>query len=301
MKNIGVILLSVISCMLALPASAYEDKGNFRQPFSVDSPWNKPLAAYGFNSSELSRNSMFATDNIGVAINSDTWSVPFYRAKRGDSVRKIYCYAQDHYVSLPFPADAEPAEGTDGHMSIMVPREGVIYEFYKFELPDRAKLCKIVDASGSGVGAKRGQILGARAYGGSATAGLIRNWEVRRGRVNHALAIAVSKELLKQGYVYPASSEDKHSADTYKGDIPMGSLVTIDPSIRPSSLVSQPLSILIVKALQEYGGYIVSAGGTNKFILYSDPDVSKDMVRASVEELQSIVPYLKIVEHKVVW
>jgi hypothetical protein len=92
--------------------------------------------------------------------------------------------------------------------------------------------------------------------------GLVRDWELEQGRIDHAIAVALRPEQLRNGPVWPATREDGGGTDTgsYSGGsdgLPMGSLLAIAPEV---DLEAQGLSragVAIARALQNYGGYVV--------------------------------------------
>jgi hypothetical protein len=103
---------------------------------------------------------------------------------------------------------------------------------------------------------------GTRAYGGSAVGGLVRDWELEQGRIDHAIAVALRPEQMRNGPVWPASVEDGGGTDTgpYSGGsngIAMGSLLAIPPSVDLASQGLSPAGLAIARAFQNYGGYVV--------------------------------------------
>ncbi len=285
-----------VSPALSFPVESVPERDYYKRPFADSSPWNRELASYAFSSGQM-QPAVFDPP-AHIHINSNTWSIPFYLAENSDPPRSIYLRKLNDSISVPFPKGSVPAPGTDAHLSIMTPDQATIYEFFRFDLPNRANTFKAIDARGSGVAEKSGQNIGSRAYGGSSVGGLIRRWELESGSIDHALAIALSTNYLKPGFVPPATSEDTHSAQWYSGSIPMGSLFTLASEIDEKDLPEGRLARLIVKALQEYGAYVVDSGGDDAILFYAEPGMDKDMLLESARELNAIIPYLRLIRRE---
>ncbi|MFV8818156.1 hypothetical protein [Haliea sp. E17] len=290
-------ILFPLASSLAITACATNARDYYQRPFSDNSPWNRTLESYGTSSGSLLAPDFGKPPHIHI--NSNAWSIPFYLADATDNTRSIQLRKADGEVAIPFPLDSQPAVGTDAHLSIMSADQSTIHEFFRFDLPNRANIYREVDARGIGVAEQSGQNIGSRAYGGSSVGGLIRQWELESGSIDHALAIALSVRYLKPGYVYPATSEDGFSEERYSGSIPMGSLLTIPPGLDIDTLVESRLARLIARALQKYGAYVVDSGGDDAILFYVEPGLDPDLAMANARELDSIIPYLRIIRRPV--
>jgi hypothetical protein len=141
------------------------------------------------------------------------------------------------------------------------------------------------DLYGPGVGQG-----GVRAYGGSAIGGLIRSWELEEGTIRHALALALDADQLGRGPVWPATAEDGDAARSYTGDVPMGTLAAIPPSIDVAALGLSPAGLAAAHALQDYGAYVVDRSGCT--CLYAEPSAPATAVsqlRKDVARLRSLL------------
>jgi hypothetical protein len=141
------------------------------------------------------------------------------------------------------------------------------------------------DLYGPGVGAG-----GVRAYGGSAIGGLIRTWELQEGTLRHALALAIDADQLGLGPVWPATTQDGDAARTYAGNIPMGTLAAIPPSVDVERLGLTPAGLAVARALRDYGAYVVDRSGC--VCLYAEPGAPAAAVsglRKDVARLRSLL------------
>jgi hypothetical protein len=80
--------------------------------------------------------------------------------------------------------------------------------------------------------------------------GLIRLNELKRGEIDHALAMAIP-DIKRNGFVWPATRTD----GDYRGlnAIPMGTRLRIDPAVDVESLPMSAAGKMIARAAQHYG------------------------------------------------
>ncbi|MES9950274.1 MAG: hypothetical protein ABW118_15055 [Candidatus Thiodiazotropha sp.] len=271
----------------------------FLQPFSKESPWNQDLLTrYGINTrKDLQLEEVKMPYKIGI--NSRSWSIPFYMSERSDPKKIILLTESNKIITLRLPVRAKPAKGDDAHLAIMDVNNKIIHEFYKYNNDGTAKIYRQVKADGYGFAESGNQYIGTRASGGSAVGGLIRLWEYGINQpIKHALAIAVSKEYLKKGFVKPASSEDSFSDEMYKGDIEMGSHITLMSGIEIDKILVNKLAQKIAHAIYDYGAYVVDSGGREKLIFYAEPGFPTKALQSANQDLKKLQPYLvKIINH----
>ena len=130
---------------------------------------------------------------------------------------------------------------------------------------------------------------GTRAYGGSAIAGLIRQGELTRG-IHHALAAAIDPKAHNRNgpdgkpFVWPASSADGDASTAYgtTGNLYMGTLLAIPPTVDLSKLGLHGPDMVIARTLQDYGAYIVDSGGCN-FQLFAEPKAQNEVAQIKAE------------------
>jgi len=120
---------------------------------------------------------------------------------------------------------------------------------------------------------------GGRGAGTPYLAGLVRDWEITQGRIDHAISFAYqypccgSKSGLpttSQFWRYPAAKSDGASAST--NDPPEGARIQLDPSLTDADFTGMgltPAAKTIAKALQEYGMYIIDNSGSSKINIES--------------------------------
>jgi hypothetical protein len=262
-------------------ASGERDPGCF--PFSVTSPWNTPMGG----AAQFDGGAACTTDLRDPSQFVDTpaaqWSHPVYLATSSDPTVAIYM-GGTYQRSIKAPAGMKPADpqfsaGGDAHLHVVDPGHTVVDEMWQARpfTGDHGPGWNSsgytrVDLYSSGVGQG-----GERAYGGSAIGGLVREWELRAGVIQHALTMAIPQSHQTASFVWPATARDGAPAGNYHGHVPMGQLVAIPPTVgedagghwsvdgfkRALGIQSQA-GLEIALAARNYGVYLVdSSDGYN--------------------------------------
>ena len=130
-------------------------------------------------------------------------------------------------------------------------------------------MASYVDAKGDGTG----WVNGRRASMIPSFAGLIRTGEISSGRIPHALAALAPNSLLKTAAVWPAAAFDRSS--NYAGILPMGTLLAIPSTVDIGKLGLSPQGLVIARAAQDFGVYLVDRGGGGLSFLaeLGDPEI----------------------------
>jgi hypothetical protein len=238
--------------------------------------------------------------SVPAWVNAESYSHPVVRAKESDPLVEVaWRYAAfapwtNGTTSYRIPTSARPAAGVDRHLHVVAPDGVTLHETYQHEGtgPTRAafKYARF-DLRGPGIGTTPGVNAGTRAYGGSALGGLIRRWELEEGQIRHVLALTLTNAQLKSGYVWPATSQDT-GGPAYGGLVPMGSLVAIPSDVDLGSLGLSASGMVVARALQDYGAYVVDRGGA--FALYAEPE-AEDMLGGIRADLPAIREQLTLV------
>jgi hypothetical protein len=129
---------------------------------------------------------------------------------------------------------------------------------------------------------------GVRVYGGSAIAGLIRGDELERG-IPHALSLSLPMELLRPGWVWPATLESRRAEDEYEGQVPTGQLVAIPPHHDLDAMGMTPAGLAVARALQDYGAYVTDHAGAT--VVYAEPGLEEavDPARDDIDLIRSLM------------
>jgi hypothetical protein len=262
-------------------------------PFSAESPWNTPLGRDAAFAAEDDPRTLAVRDG-GASVNAGQFSHPVYRATEDAPEQDVH--TQDGVVRYRIPEDAQPAlppwggdQYTDAHLHVVDPSGRYLDEcFHMRRRGDGAWQCGFhqrIDLFGDGVSDG-----GTRAYGGSAIGGLIRVEELEAGLIPHVLAFAMPNERMLQGPVWPATRQDNDD-DDYTGPVPMGSLVAIPPDVDLAALDLTPGGMVLARALQDYGAYLVD--GSRQFVFYAEPVLEDHPavheMRADADLIQSLL------------
>ena len=174
-------------------------------------------------------------------------------------VAPVQATSQGWQTTVYMPSTACPSPDSDGLLSVFQPNGWVLDSYATVVLSNRDivgdQVTSFVDARGDGTGYSNGR----RASLLPSFAGSIRTGELT-SKIPHALAIVVPTALLKEQAVWPAYAFDMNSG--YSGQLPMGALLAIPPSVNIAKLGLSPKGLVVAKAAQDYGVYIVDRGGS---------------------------------------
>jgi hypothetical protein len=252
-----------------------------RRPYSDESPWNTPI---GRNppidrySDELIATLIATRTGGAITSDPDQYSYPVYFVDETTPRRRVRCATYKCTVvslgqtrrtqqldEVPIPLQLRPSSGSDGQVIIIDTRFGVEYNFWQIRREGdgwAASNGSIYSIYGDGAPAE----YGSRGAGVPYYAGLIRPWEIEAGEIGHALAFAYPTPA-RDRCVYPASKTDGRGDGQFA--IPEGARLQLDPSLSEEDFRRWGLDrtgIIIARALQRYGMYLIDISGRPKVI-----------------------------------
>ena len=171
----------------------------------------------------------------------------------------------DTLTGVPIPANAQPSSGSDGQMIIIDRETGTEYDLWQVKRKGRGwsvSNATIYNMFWDGMPTE----YNSRGAGVPYLAGLIRPWEIRQGRIEHAIAFAYPHSA-RERCVFPASKTDGQSKLPYA--IPEGARLQLDPALTEADFDRMGLSRtgkIIARALQEYGMINIDVSGRPKIM-----------------------------------
>lgn len=256
-------------------------------PYDVQSPWNTPIGpdpGIAFGSFGLV--SAITDNNLPLTSDVDQYAIPVYYSDdqtplrtiklngyfssydAGDNSRVGYGFAPT-ISGIPIPASALSSAGSDGQIVIWNPTTGVEYAFWQFAVDGAGNYTATNGVRYHTTAGYYGRFGDGKAGRGAATpyfAGLVRPWEIARGRIDHALAFAYNSP--SPSSVYPAGKSD--GVGVLGTDLPEGSRLQLDPTLTDADFTAwglAPEAKIIAKALQTYGMYVIDNSGSSKIYL----------------------------------
>jgi hypothetical protein len=256
--------------------------------FAPNSFWNAPLPAdvpvdpassrlVDALSSEVDGEIQART---GPWINTDSYSTPVYTV--GSDIPKVHVtldvwapQLQAEFDQVPIPAGAKVAGGSDRHLTIYQPSTDTLWEMW------------LASNESDGWHARWGGKMTSvstnpgyfgNPYGATATSlpllgGLMTMEELKKGEIDHALALAIPNT--KAGATtWPAQREDG-KVDGPQA-IPEGTRFRIDPSVDLTKLGLTRTGLVIARAAQKYGIVVRDTSGCVTFY-GEDPVASWNM------------------------
>ena len=226
----------------------------------------------------LSKVSAASRSQMPPTINTEAYSPPVYtvpatqprvrvRLDR-DAVDPALVSA---FASVPLPDDAAPAPGTDGELVVWQPSTNTMWEFWRLRRGERGWLAtwggRLDDvSSGPGHFAEPQADWGTSASSLALAGGLITPRELREGRIDHALALAVP--YTRAGvFSLPAQRTDGESPCPQA--VPEGARLRLDPNLDIDALGLPPAVAALARAAQRYGIIVRDQADTLAFYAQS--------------------------------
>jgi hypothetical protein len=203
------------------------------------------------------------------------WYHPLYYSRSSDPLYTVRCtkYGTACEVvglQVRIPAAARPAQGSDGHMTVIDQSTGWEWDFWQVQTnPLPAGGGEIVISwggrtriDGPGGGDADSDSDANAAHTGNA-GGIIRFQELAAGRIDHALFVMVG--CSNGSYVFPARGRAALCADPANAPA-SGQWLRLD--LTPEQIDALPVSgwqKTIFKAFAKYGGVVADTGGNESF------------------------------------
>jgi hypothetical protein len=235
-------------------------------PFAIDSPWNTPIGSGAVFSAEDSAETRDLLAGHAI-IHAGSWSLPIYVAGANDPWVRVHDEENDRDFRAQVPRAAKPDPMGDAHLLVVEPSHLFALEIYRARMMrDRVILARRafrVSLTGPGMFLRDGKFPGVRAMDASGMGGVLRAWELREGRIRHALTFALPYARLKHGPVWPSSREDYWGFKDYTGHVPIGTLIAMPPGVDVAALGLTASGMALARALQDYGAYCDDSVGTD--------------------------------------
>lgn len=251
------------------------------RPFAANSPWNTAIGAQGVDpdSARMIRLAKqrvgivergnqtprltTVTDNSGLFINTRRWTTPIFTTEGGVDTdlfcRQLppYCGDGANLTSLPIPADASPLPQYDGYFVVEDLQGRVAYDMWRARRGSQGISYQFLRKWNlDGPGYQKPNSVSTRGSGLPGFAGYMLPDEIRRGRIDHALAIAVPGPA-RINYVQPASATDGVGS---KQSLPEGARIRLKAGVRAPKLLGATnvtAQKAILRALRTYGAIVV--------------------------------------------
>jgi hypothetical protein len=245
------------------------------RPFAPTSFWNAPLANNApldvKSNTYVARLQQLVT-TYDPYVNTTRYSTPVYTVPANQPMVRVkldnvQVPLQQAFEQVPLPANAVPAAGTDGHLVVWQPSSDTMWEFWRLT-NQQDGWHTVYGGRITSLSTSPGHYQSPYPrWGATATSlpllgGLMRLSELRAGRIDHALAMALP-ELRQSAWSWPAQRSDGSSTDP--SAIPEGARFRIDPNLDLSRLQMSPIVRQMAEAAQRYGIVVRDGAGSVAF------------------------------------
>ncbi|QQS01229.1 MAG: hypothetical protein IPK37_01720 [Austwickia sp.] len=247
-------------------------------PVGVGSPWITRIGDAPLDPNSAAMAANLRTDVLNnwggiAAFNNTHYNTSFYRVPADQprvDVDFVDCQNKRwvdpnlftgpaFFKGVPIPADAQPAKGTDGELTIHDPATDQLWEFWQARrnpLSGNWEACwgGRIDAVSQGMGIFP-RYYGATGTGVAMAAGMIGLDEVRRGSIDHAMYLGVMNAQSYPVMSWPALRTDGNLTDA--NVVREGQRLRLDPTLDLTQYDLTPVGRMVAQAAQRYG-FVVS-------------------------------------------
>ncbi|MGH2786850.1 MAG: DUF7594 domain-containing protein [Actinomycetota bacterium] len=271
-----VVATAVVAVSFAIaPAEARVDEP-FRA-FSAESYWNTPLSAdapvdpnsdaflsFLIADNEADYLRLVGTDSTG------SWGEPIYWATPSDplyNVKPTRYTLPPAFESVRIPREARPPRNSDAQITIYDVTAGSVYKLHRATYDSATDTWSAGGGSwysmaSNGLHRALSESDDRRNYGHRGippATHAVRYDEIRAGRINHVLKIAVN--TAGHEHVWPMTGSDGDSRDP--AALPQGARLRIKPGVDLEELNLRPDALTIARTLQRYGAVVGDSSGSN--------------------------------------
>ena len=261
------------------------------RPFARTSFWNARLAddaPLDEKSRDYVNRLRYLLGRWEPYVNTTRYSTPVYTVPADQKTVRVeldnvHRDLQAAFERVPLPRRARPAAGTDGHLVVWQPATDTMWEFWRmrrradgWHAAYGGRMTNVSESPGHfrAITTSRGRFLEHHRWGATATSlpllgGLMRIDELKAGRIDHGLAIALP-EIRAGVYSWPAQRTDGRS--DHRNAIPQGARFRIDPALDLSQIPMSPMVRMMAVAAQRYG--IVVRDGAGAITFYAEDPTS---------------------------
>lgn len=244
------------------------------RPYGENSPFNTPIPRHPRLASDsgaiirymVAGHWSFSSNGGRFAVYS-TGSRPVYWSQPSDPLITVHCRGTNSCASgmrVHIPPAALPADGSDAHMTVVDQAKGREYDFWRASTPRNGSVW-ISGGNSIPIGPDRGSGLhgwASASYLGL-LGGVIRVPELRAGRIDHALALAVPCVQYYDVWPSPRKGRGDAMCSTRGAGPHLGSLLQLNMSNAQISATHAPTwQQAIMRAMHNYGIYVVDTDGS---------------------------------------
>jgi hypothetical protein len=239
--------------------------------FGANAFWNTPLP----NDAPLDPNSAPITEQllrqvqIGFragprpTINTTSYTPPIYTVGPDQPRQRVHLARPPGYApeleaawqSVPLPSGARAADGSDSELVVWQPSTDTMWEFWqlrrrrnRWEASWGGRMDRVSQSNGAY--GPPNENWGTTASSLALVGGLILPSELRRGQIDHALAVAIPRARAGE-YALPARRTDGDSRCPHA--VPEGARFRLDPAVDVNALGLSPPIRAMARAAQRYG------------------------------------------------
>jgi len=262
-----------------VPAATNDSSAWPGNPFSRTSFWNAPLAANATiarNSRAFVKELLRQVHQYGPWMNTTQYSAPVYVVRANVPMQHVTLDTwgpdlQAAFDAVPIPSNAQAAADPDEQMVVWQPSSNKMWEFWQMHKENGSwharwggKMNDVSTNPGYFTHSGKTNNWGATATGLPLLGGLVTDADLKRGYINHGLAISLV-ETTPGVWSWPAQRTDGGSFTSGITPIPEGTRFRLDPTLNIASLNLPTIDRMLAEAAQKYGIVVRDKAGAVVF------------------------------------
>lgn len=242
-------------------------------PFAADSVFNLPLGS----GAQWQANGQLSSANVFVNTVDSGYNENIYTSTANDPLVTVTSSGSTGGVAGTFqthlPADAVPASGSDGPLSVDDTTSHTWYSFGGFTRtgPGTATASQASAQPDNGLGLVDGS-------NWDQGVGALRQSDLQAGTINHMLRMELPTSMLQSysssayqlaPYAWPQTQEDGNGPSLYTGSVPFGVTIGIPLSaVEPGDVAANAGADMLWHALQNHGAMVRDSGGDGNIVIF---------------------------------
>jgi hypothetical protein len=247
--------------------------GQYVRPFGPRAPWNVPVEHIPPHPDSAANVERLFRDRTGQRsdkfyVAHDAHTFPVYDARSATGPAPFKTFWESNLVGkVPWNPAWQPSSGFESQMVVIDPDNGLEWDYFRVQFKLQMVQAHVANMVTGDYRIKEDGFLPSRGSGLPALAMLVRPQEVRQGRIEHALSLAMGN-VSGVKCVPPALKYDFPNAP--RNGVPAGMRFSLTLSVQeldrwaerlPSELSEETRrsARIIAQALREYGWFVTDA------------------------------------------
>ncbi len=254
------------------------------------------------------------SNSLNGVINTTAWSIATFVGTASDPLVTVTAGSNIPAEQIHIPLNAAPTAGDDRTMVFYDQTQpGKVFCYWDVNFNNGTNVAGGLNAGFGATFDTTGDGFSAPSWNPGQmdydyNAGVINNYDLANGAIDHALRITLSDEAEKMppgsnyfttNIPWPDDHVDYNGPTAYTGNIVAGSTFGIPKSVNINNLGLSAGGLMLAKALQNYGAIWKDSGGSDQFTVFADPTTANNpLMQEMAGDISKIMPVLSVMRNQ---